>query len=182
MDNSPATPTNIALDGLSVSDDRGFVVASLRYFDPRGSFADAVREIIGQPLPEPLHAAKIADATPPAHFILAWRSPTETLLLCSDGGACARLESQLATAVDGCMLDQTGGMRVIRVQGRLARDLLLRLGSSAGIPRFGEARSSRLAELHVLTVCVQAGEFLLLVERAYSAHLLEWIGATVADF
>jgi hypothetical protein len=68
------------------------------------------------------------------------------------------------------------------VRGLKARDLLARLGAVASIPDLGEARSSRLAELQVMTVCVQAGEFLLLVERVYAHHLLEWMGATVADF
>jgi hypothetical protein len=58
---------------------------------------------------------------------------------------------------------------------------LLRLGAATAIPTLGEARSGRLAELQVLTACVNAGEYLLLVERVYAIHLLEWIGATAAD-
>jgi hypothetical protein len=38
-----------------------------------------------------------------------------------------------------------------------------------------------LAELQVLTACLAPQEFLLLVERVYANHLLEWIGATAAD-
>jgi hypothetical protein len=59
---------------------------------------------------------------------------------------------------------------------------LQRLGAATAIASLGEARSGRLAELHVLTACVQSGEFLLLVERVYANHLIEWIRATVADF
>jgi hypothetical protein len=33
----------------------------------------------------------------------------------------------------------------------------------------------------VLTACLVSGEVLLLVERVYANHLLEWIGATAAD-
>jgi hypothetical protein len=80
------------------------------------------------------------------------------------------------------MVVQTGGIRVLRVAGSRARDLLLRLGSAQAIPALGEARTGRLAELQVLTACVQAGEYLLLVERVYANHLLEWVRATVADF
>ena len=80
------------------------------------------------------------------------------------------------------MVVQTGGMRVLRVTGPKARDLLLRLGSVTAIPALGEARSARLAELQVLTACVQAGEYLLLVDRVYANHLLGWVRATVADF
>jgi hypothetical protein len=58
---------------------------------------------------------------------------------------------------------------------------LLRLGATSTIPNLGEARSGRLAELQVLTACLLPGEFLLLVERVYANHLLEWIGATAAD-
>ena len=83
---------------------------------------------------------------------------------------------------DGCMVDQTGGICVLRVQGVRAGDLLLRLGATTAVPDLGEARSGRLAELHVLTACVQAGEYLLLVERVYADHLIGWIRATAADF
>ena len=40
---------------------------------------------------------------------------------------------------------------------------------------------SASAELQVLTVCVQPAEYLLLVERVYANHLVDWIAATVAD-
>ena len=38
-----------------------------------------------------------------------------------------------------------------------ARDLLLRLGAATALPDLGEARTGRLAELPVLTLCVTAG-------------------------
>jgi hypothetical protein len=58
---------------------------------------------------------------------------------------------------------------------------LLRLGAATVIPNLGEARSGRLAELQVLTACVSPKEYLLLVERVYLNHLLEWMTATAAD-
>jgi sarcosine oxidase gamma subunit len=182
MDDPRSNPAAVGIDGLSISEDRGMLVASLRYFDPAGSFAGAVREIIGRPVPKPLRATQVEHARNDAHFILAWRSPTETLLLSYDRLAFAELEERLAAATDGCMVDQTGGIRVLRVQGLRARELFLRLGAATAIPDLGEARGSRLAEVHVLTACVQAGEFLLLVERVYAPHLLEWMSATAADF
>jgi heterotetrameric sarcosine oxidase gamma subunit len=182
MDSSRVEPFIVEIDGLSVSADRDVQVASLRYFDSAGSFAAAVREIVGRALPEPLRAIEVEHATNEAHFIFAWRSPTETLLLCEDRAAFAELEQRLAAAVDGCMVDQTGGVSVLRVQGVRAGDLLSRLGAATAVPDLGEARSARLAELHVLTVCVQAGQFLLLVERVYADHLIGWIRATAADF
>ena len=51
-----------------------------------------------------------------------------------------------------------------------------------GLPEPGEARTGRLAELTVQTISVQAGEYLLLVERVYANHLFEWMSKTAADF
>jgi sarcosine oxidase gamma subunit len=101
--------------------------------------------------------------------------------LSGDRAAFDELERQLAAAPDGCMVNQTGGIAILRVRGGKARDLLLRLGAATAIPILGEARSGRLAELQVLTACLAPREFLLLVERVYANHLLEWIGATAAD-
>ena len=80
------------------------------------------------------------------------------------------------------MVDQSGGIRVLRVGGPRARDLLLRLGAASALPQPGEARTARLAELPVLTIGEEAGGYLLLVERVYANHLFEWIHATAADF
>jgi len=157
-------------------------VASLRYFDTTDRFVATVREFLGGPLPAPLHAVRVEARPSGARFILLWRSPTETLLLSYDPAALAELDERLASEGDGCMVVQTGGIRVLRVAGPKARDLLLRLGSTPAIPALGEARTGRLAELQVLSACVQAGEYLLLVERVYANHLLEWVRATVADF
>jgi sarcosine oxidase gamma subunit len=184
MDNARGGPpaNGIEVNGLSVSVERGALVASLRYFQRTGSFAAAVREALGRPLPECLRAMRIEDVTNDAKFLLCWRSPTETLLLCTSRIAFTELERRLATLADGCMVDQTGGLSVVRVQGPRAGDLIPRLGASTAIPRLGEALSGRMAEVPVLTACIQEGEFLLLVERAYARHLLEWIGTTAADF
>jgi heterotetrameric sarcosine oxidase gamma subunit len=153
----------------------------LRYFDHESRFAAAVREAVGRALPEPLRAFQVGSAAQGSYVILAWRSPTETLLLSGDRAAFDELERQLAAAPDGCMVNQTGGIAILRVRGGKAGDLLLRLGAATAIPILGEARSGRLAELQVLTACLAPQEFLLLVERVYANHLLEWIGATAAD-
>src|SRR5882724_382801 len=182
MDNRQGKPTEIEIDGLSVTADRDIQVASLRYFHQAGRFAAAVREAVGRALPEPLHAFQIGSAAQGSYVILAWRSPTETLLLSSDRAAFDELERQLAATTDGCMVNQTGGICVLRAQGEKVGSLLLRLGAATAMPGLGEARSGRLAELQVLTACVQAGEFLLLVERVHANHLIEWIRATLADF
>ncbi len=175
------TDTAIDIDGLSVNVERDVQIASLRYFRHTGRFAAVVRETIGRALPEPLRALRVGEAAPGMYIVLAWRSPTETLLLCNDRTAFDELERQLAPAADGSMVNQTGGIRAFRVRGSKAGELLLRLGSATAIPGLGEARSGRMAELAVLTVCVQAGEFLLLVERAYAHHLAGWLRVTAAD-
>ena len=182
MDNPQGKPAAIEIRGLSVRADRDVQIASLRYFHHAGRFAAAVREAVGRTLPEPLRAFQVGSAAQGSYVTLAWRSPTETLLLSNDRGAFAELERQLAAAADGCMVNQTGGICVLRVRGEQAGNLLQRLGAATAIASLGEARSGRLAELHVLTACVQSGEFLLLVERVYANHLIEWIRATVADF
>jgi len=168
--------------GLTAEWERDLHVASLRYFTAAGPFAAQVRESIGAPLPEPLRANTITGASGHAHFILAWRSPSETMILSDNRAAFTDLETRLAAAAaDGCMVDQTGGIWGLQVRGGRARALLQRLAATTAIPAVGEARSGRLAELHVLTVCVQAEEYILLVERVYADHLFQWVGRTLQD-
>src|SRR5258708_25021086 len=182
MDNPQGKTTAIEIDGLSVGADRNIRIASLRYFHHAGRFAAAVREAVGRTLPEPLRAFQVGSAAQGSYVTLAWRSPTETLLLSNDRAAFDELGRLLAAAPDGCMVNQTGGICVLRVHGEKAGDLLLRLGAATAIPNLGEARSGRLAELQVLTACVWPEEYLLLVERVFAHHLLEWIAATTADW
>ncbi|MGC1521093.1 MAG: sarcosine oxidase subunit gamma family protein [Steroidobacteraceae bacterium] len=179
---SPAESSVVEVAGLCVRVQRQVEVASLRYFDAAERFVATVCEALGTPLPATSSALRVEASPSGGRFILLWRSPTETLLLSYDPLAFAELEARAAPEVDGCMVVQTGGIRVLRVAGPKARDLLLRLGSATAIPALGEACSGRLAELQVLTACLQAGEYHLLVERVYADHLLEWIRATVADF
>jgi hypothetical protein len=181
VDNSAGGPCNIESDGLRVAACRGWQVASLRYFDPEGSFAAAVGECIGQLVPRPQRAIRSRPDVQDAEVILAWRSPTEPLFLCSNRAAFVEIERRLAAGADGCMVVQTGGVLIWEVQGPRAHDLLQRMGARTGIPGVGEARGSRMAEVHVLTVCIRPGEYLLMVERVYAAHLVEWARATAAD-
>jgi sarcosine oxidase gamma subunit len=180
MDNSPHTLRSIEIDGLSVANEPAYLVASLRYFDSTGQFAAAASEALGRALPEPLRALRV-ETPDGGDCILVWRGPSETLLLCQDAALCSALEPKLAARNDGCMVDQTGGIRVVRVAGSRARELLLRLGAATALPDLGGAHAGRLAELSVLTICVQPWEYLLLVERVYAPHLLEWVHATAAD-
>ena len=181
MDNSRDAPFAVEVAGLRVGA-LDLCAASLRYFDPDGSFAAAVLETIGRPLPKPLRAASYTAGSIHAQVILAWRSPTETLLLCSERTVMAEFERRLLSLADGCMVDQSGGVCVFQAQGGRARDLLQRMGATTAIPNLSEACAARFAELPMLTVCVKADEFLLIVERVYADHLMEWIRATAADF
>ena len=153
-------------------------VATLRYFDRPGPFADAVRSALGAALPEPLAARERVEG----RLILAWRSPTETLCVTRNAARLAELAARLADAADGCLIDLSGGVRIVRLTGLRIADLLCRLGGTASVPRAGEARRSRLADVPVLALSVRAGETLLAVDRAYLPHLLAWIRETLLDF
>src|SRR2546430_4653794 len=54
----------------------GMQAATLRYFEPGGAFAAAVREATGAALPQPLEAAQSADG----ELTLAWRNRKSTRL------------------------------------------------------------------------------------------------------
>jgi sarcosine oxidase gamma subunit len=182
--------------GLSVRWDHSLAIASLRYFDPAGPFATEAGEALGGPLPEPLRAHRrllrtagvaaetSAEGTPKggSELVLVWRSPTETLLLTADAGWLAEVSRFAASRSDGSLVDQTGGILSLVLTGARVPDLLLRLGSADAIPALGEARTSRLAELSVMSLCARPGEIMLLVERVYVRHLVGWVRETVADF
>jgi hypothetical protein len=182
VDSPPAKIGAIEADGLSVAVLGGLQIASVRYFDRTGDFAAAVTEAVGRPLPEPLRAIEARHPAGDGRIVLAWRSPTETLLLCESSVAFADLERRLGGGTDGCMVVQTGGVSVIRLRGPRACELLLRLGAQSAIPRLGDALSGRCAEVSALTACIQDGEYLCFVERVYATHVLEWIRVTAADF
>jgi heterotetrameric sarcosine oxidase gamma subunit len=164
--------------GLTVRLDETMQAAALRYFVRDGAFAAAVREASGVALPEVLHATSAGAG----ELILAWRSPTETLALTGDPARLAVLEDRIAQATDGCVVNLTGGLKVLRVTGEQISNLLCRLGGTGSIPRPGEARRSRMADVPVVALSLRAGETLLVVDRAYADHLCAWIRETLLDF
>ncbi len=153
-------------------------VATLRYFTPAGTFAEAVEAATGSALPAPLAARELAGA----QLILAWRSPTETLCIARSAGRLAGLIERLAGAAGGCIVDLTGAVRIVRLTGVRTGDLLCRLGASTCVPAVGEARRGRLADVPVLACSLRAGETLLAVDRVYLPHLLAWVRETLLDF
>jgi hypothetical protein len=170
----PAT-SRITSTDLVASVEEAMLVATLRYFAAAGPFAAAVAAATGMPLPAALEARE------EAQLILAWRSPTETLCVTRSTTRLAELAASLATCAEGCMVELTGGLRVVRLTGLRIADLLCRLGGTASVPAPGEARRSRIADLPVLALSVRAGETLLLLDRAHLPHLLAWIRETLLD-
>jgi heterotetrameric sarcosine oxidase gamma subunit len=164
--------------GLSVRVDEALQVATLRYFGPDGEFAEAVHEVTGLTLPRAQEAA----SAPDGQLILAWRSPTETLCLAGDPARLAQIAARLTGPADGCFVNLSGGVKVVRVSGTRVSELLCRLGGSSSVPQPGEARRSRMADVPVLAVSLTAGETLLVVDRAYIEHLMGWIRETLLDF
>ncbi len=153
-------------------------VATLRYFAANGAFATAAEAATGSALPGPLAACEV----PARQLILAWRNPTETLCIARSAGRLAELMEGLAAAPGGCIVDLTGGIRVVRVTGVRTGDLLCRLGGGTSVPAVGEARGGRFADVPVLACSVRGGETLLAVDLAYLPHLLAWMRETLLDF
>ena len=166
---------------LVVTLEGGVKTGSLRYFDADGGFASGMAAVLGGPIPAPLAAARheFGDGS---DLVLAWRSPTETLIITGNEVRLAEIERRAAGRTDVCFVDQTGGIVVIQVAGGRTHEMLARLGSSAAIPRPGRAHTTRFAELGVTALCLRSGEILLLVERVHARHLMSWIRETLADF
>lgn len=164
----------IAVPGLYVTLDRQSQLASLRYFDGAGGFAAVVREVTGIELPGVGQAVVVPG---PAECVLAWRSPTEAVLIADGCDIIEKLKVRAAAVSDGCVVEQTGGIGMLRLCGERVPGLLHGIGGNASMPRLGESRVSRIAELPVLALQVRQEEILLLAERPYTTHLLGWIRA-----
>jgi hypothetical protein len=165
---------------VSVRPQRFPRIGVLRYFDPAGAFVADIAAACGI-MPKPLRAAICAVEPPGSEIILACRSPTETLVLCTSVEAFLSLERKTAGRIDGCLVDLTGGIGACIVAGKRAPDLLARLGATTAIPALGDARVGRLAELTVTTLSVRPGEIMLLVDRVFGDHLTAWMRETLAD-
>jgi heterotetrameric sarcosine oxidase gamma subunit len=170
--------TGTGLAELTVRVDETVAVGTLRHFASGGAFGARLAQATGLALPDTGAAVASEQLT------LAWRSPTETLCVAPDAARLRELESRLGATAQGYLVNLTGGMRVLRLEGARVGALLSRLGGRAHAPAAGESRPGRLADVPVLSVGVpqRAGEVLLLVDRAYAPHLLGWIRETVADF
>jgi sarcosine oxidase gamma subunit len=177
-ENHDLTPIQVA--GLRVVFEPRLHVASLRYFDRQGEFAHLIHRITGVTLPDTLRALHSAEETWEA-IILAWRSPTETLMISAEQTLIETLQGAAATLTDGCIVDQRGGAVVFRAGGDAVADLIARLGGQRAGPAIGESLRTRLADVAVLAVKVQPEETLLVVERHYGPHLMAAIRVSAAD-
>jgi hypothetical protein len=167
----------IEAPGLKVTPGRNVRLASLRYFDVAGDFAAVIRAIAGVELPD---VGQALTARADDRSLLAWRNPTETVLITTGGALIDELQRRAAAVTDGCVVEQTGGVAVLSLFGERVARLFHGIGGNASMPRLGEARAGRVAELPVLALCVRQQEILLLVERPYEAHLLGWMRACVS--
>jgi heterotetrameric sarcosine oxidase gamma subunit len=177
-ENYDLAPVQVA--GLRVESEPRLRVASLRYFDAYGAFAQVLRGITGMTLPDTLRAVCPQEQTSES-VILAWRSPTETLMICAAQTLIETLQGATATLTDGCVVDQRGGALVFRAGGEAVADLFARLGGQGACPAMGESLRTRLADVAVLAVRVQPDETLLVVERSYAPHLMAAIRNSAAD-
>jgi heterotetrameric sarcosine oxidase gamma subunit len=162
--------------GLTVHVEQGVPAAALRYFSRTGAFAAAARAA-NVTLPE---TGQASDAG--RDLCLAWRSPTETLCLSRTEQRLRELKDALAGAPDGCWVELSGGLSVVHLDGERIEELLSRLGSNASMPACGEARRSRMADVPVLALRLRPGAVQLVLDRAYTEHLLAWIRVTLLDF
>ncbi len=164
----------LEIDGLRVERARAVPAAALRYFTRAGEFSAALGAA-GLTLPECGQAVGVQDLT------LAWRSPSETLCLAATAQRLAQLHALLGEHADGCLVELTGALDVVALSGARIAELLVRLGSTAALPGKGEARRSRMADVPVLAIALESARVQLVLDRAYSEHLLGWIDATLAD-
>src|SRR5882672_6113489 len=95
----------VAAPGIQVLLDRSMEVLSLRYFDAAGAFSGIVHSLVGMPLPDRLRANTPSSGAD--GIILAWRGPTEALLLCAAAAVVQQLQDALTPLTDGCMIDLT---------------------------------------------------------------------------
>ena len=115
MDSRRDTDGILEAAGLSISLERALSAASLRYLDPAGEYARAAERVLGVKLPAALEAVTTSSTAVRAECILAWRSPTETLLLSTQAAGFGQIAAQLIDAADGCTVDQTGALWAVRV-------------------------------------------------------------------
>jgi hypothetical protein len=181
MAHSMENSQTIARQGLIVSVDTVTRVASLRHLAPDGALSKIIRAVFGTSLPLPLRVSVATHFDTATDVILAWRSPTETIVLTRDAAPIDAIQHAVAQLSDGCCIDRSGSFWTIRMTGMGIDGLMARLGSPESMPTPGQSIRSRVADVPVLSISTASGEVLLLVERTYAPHLLNWIQESVRD-
>src|SRR5579871_5098058 len=87
---------------LSISIKPSARLLSLRYLSVQADFVGRIQSSLACKLPGTLRACLEGQAGSDAGFVLAWRSPTETLLLAEAEGPFARC-SEISSTADGCV-------------------------------------------------------------------------------
>jgi heterotetrameric sarcosine oxidase gamma subunit len=163
--------------GLTVQLACGLHMASLRHFSA-APLAALLQETTGARLPANQQACQGAGG----EVTLAWRSPSEILLLSGAAQVLQRLGAKLEGSSEACLVDLSAAFKVVRLAGPRISDLLCRLGGTGVIPKVGAAHRGRLCDVPVLAVSVCEAETWLVLERVFLPHVLGWIAATLADF
>lgn len=167
--------------GLHVALRPQWQVASLRYFDACGDFAHLLLGMTGMTLPANLRALCSSADLQPEAVVLAWRSPTETLLITTAPNLIGTIQVAAASSTDGCIVDQRGGALVFGLSGESVPGLIARVGGQGACPAVGESLRTRMADVAVVAVRVLPEETLLIVERSYAPHLMAAIRVCAAD-
>jgi len=153
--------------------------ASLRYFERDSAFTAMVSAVTGLSVPNDLGAVCAGGAD--RLVLLAWRSPTDTLLLTGDAGLLDSLQTAAAALTDGCLVDQRGGLLVMRARGESVAALVARNAGHGAMPAIGESRRTRFADVAMLIVKVQPEETLFVIDRIYAPHVMASIRVSAAD-
>ena len=165
----------IQSEGFRASASHGIPSLALRYLNTHSDFATGAEKILGRRLPE--QGQVWAFSSPPAAIV--WWSPTQTLIL-GQGMNIAAFDG-LSSSSDGCVVDLSGAFSSIRCEGGQIAEVFARLGGPGILPRPGEVKRGRLAELPAMALCLHEGRCEILVEHYYAQHLQQWIGAAVAN-
>ena len=164
---------------IAMTVDPRMCVASLRYFDLGGPFAEAVQRSVGAVLPRGAITLALAALEPLT--LIAWRSPSESLLLSEDPQLIQALSRAVAGLKDGCVIELTGGACVLRAAGTGTAELLARIGGHGSMPPLHGSCATRLADLPVMVIRLDGPDLLLVVDRAYLDHLMEWMRVSIRD-
>jgi hypothetical protein len=174
--------THISASGpkaLTISVVESAALLSLRYMGIDAQFVEHMQAALGCSLPETLQAQSILLPETGHRAVLAWRRPSETLLLAETHEIVDRF-AEIAATDDGYVLDLTGGFTLFSCEGALTAQMCARLGGPDNFPQPGEAKPGRLAEVPALALSLQDEQCQILVERHFGPHMDAWIRHAIA--